>query len=69
MRVEPIAKDLAEREENATLQKAITLIQSATTNMQFLKLEGRPMLRLPEGKEKHKKKERHSNKADAGDDK
>ncbi len=69
VRVEPMPKDVSGRAENATLQKAITLIQSATTNMQFLKLEGKPILSLPEGKEKRKKKEVHSNKVDSGDDK
>lgn len=69
VRVEPIPKDVSGRAENATIQKAITLIQSATTNMQFLKLEGKPILRLPEGKEKRKKKEVHSNKVDSGDGK
>jgi hypothetical protein len=69
VRVEPMPKDVSGRAENATLQKAITLIQLATTNMQFLKLEGKPILSLPEGKEKRKKKEVHSDKVDSGDGK
>ena len=34
----------------------IHLIQAASKNMQFMKLEGKPILRLPEGKEKPKEK-------------
>jgi len=44
-----------EEKHNLELQKAITTIQSATVNMQFMKLEGQPILRLPEEKEKPKK--------------
>ena len=42
--------------ENENVQRAIAAIQSATANMQFLKLECQPILRLPEGKEKSEKK-------------
>lgn len=37
-----------EIENNPILLKAIETIQAATSNMQFLKLEGNPILRLPE---------------------
>jgi len=32
------------------------MIQAATKNMQFMKIDGPPILRLPEGKEKPKGK-------------
>lgn len=65
VRVEPVPeKD--QKAENEELQKAIAVIQSAAANMQFLNLEGEPILRLPEGKPEGKKtkrtkKEPHSN--------
>lgn len=55
VRVEPLTKR-DQQTENEELQKAIALIQSAAANMQFLKLEGQPVLKLPEGKEKTTKK-------------
>lgn len=59
VRVAPITiPDGEEKEkdsENEELLQAITKIQSATANMQFMKLEGPPILRLPEKKEKPKK--------------
>ena len=57
VRVAPTPKSEDEEKENKELQKAIAAIQAATANMQFMKLEGQPILRLPEGKEKPKKKE------------
>jgi hypothetical protein len=42
--------------EDKALMGALEKIQSATANMQFIKLEGQPLLSLPEGKEKSKKK-------------
>ncbi len=57
VRVAPIVEKDEKAQDNVQLQKVIALIQSATANMQFLKLGGRPILRLPEGKEKPKKKE------------
>ena len=57
VRVEPIVKEKDEGKENPEIQRAIAAIQSATANMQFMKLEGQPILRLPEGKEKPKKNE------------
>jgi hypothetical protein len=57
VRVAPPAKAKDEEKQDAELQKAIAAIQAATPNMQFMKLEGQPILRLPEGKEKPKKKE------------
>jgi len=46
-----------EAKQDAELKKAYAAIQAATANMQFMKLEGQPILQLPEGKEKQKKKE------------
>lgn len=57
VRVAPIPKPKEEEKENKELNKAIEAIQAATANMQFLKLEGKPILKLPEGNEKPKKKE------------
>lgn len=57
VRVAPPLKAKDEEKQDAELQKAIAAIQAATPNMQFMKLEGKPILRLPEGKEKPKKKE------------
>jgi hypothetical protein len=47
VRVAPVTKP-DEKESNRILLKAIETIQAATSNMQFLKLEGNPILRLPE---------------------
>lgn len=57
VRVARIPKPEDQGKENKELQKAIEAIQVATANMQFLKLEGKPILKLPEGNEKPKKKE------------
>jgi hypothetical protein len=56
VRVEPIAAT-EEAAENKELENAIAVIQSAVSNMQYLKLEGQPILRLPEKKDDPKKKE------------
>lgn len=52
VRVGPLPKS---DEEDKELRKAVESIQLATVNMQFLKLEGKPILKLPEGKEDLKK--------------
>ncbi|MBI5599414.1 MAG: hypothetical protein HY890_06720 [Deltaproteobacteria bacterium] len=57
VRVAPTPKSETEEKEDKELQKAIATIQSATANMQFMKLEGQPILQLPEREEKPKKKE------------
>jgi len=57
VRVEPIVKKKDEEKENAEIQRAIAAIQSATENMQFMKLEGQPILKLPEGKEEKREEE------------
>jgi hypothetical protein len=56
VRVEPPAKDDS-KPQSEQLQKAVAAIQSATASMQFLKLEGQPLLKLPESIGKPKKKE------------
>ena len=56
VRAEPLDKK-SDQEENKRLQAAIATIQAATANMQYMKLEGKPILRLPEVIEKQKKKE------------
>jgi hypothetical protein len=56
VRVEPVTKNKDEKEDK-DLESAIEAIQGATTNMQFMKLEGQPILKLPEIKDKSKKKE------------
>lgn len=56
VRVEPPVKD-EKAGESEEVRKAVELIQAAAPNMQFLKLEGQPLLRLPEGEAKPKKKE------------
>lgn len=55
VRVEPLAKadESATKEET---KQAVETIMAASSKMEFLKLEGPPILRLPEGKEKPKKK-------------
>ena len=57
VRVAPTSKPEEGEKENKELQKAIAAIQASTVNMQFLKLDGKPILKLPEGKEKIKKNE------------
>ncbi len=45
VRCKPLAAGKPEKEET---KKAIAAIQAATANMQFLKLDGKPILKLPE---------------------
>ena len=56
VRVAPAPKQLDGESANEELQQAIVAIQSATPKMQFMRLEGEPILSLPE-KEKQMKKE------------
>jgi len=46
VRCEPVAD--SETSENTQTREAIAAIQTASENMQFLKLDGRPILKLPE---------------------
>jgi hypothetical protein len=57
VRVAPITEENTESDENKgdELKKSIATIQAATPNMQFMNLEGQPILRLPETEKKQKK--------------
>jgi hypothetical protein len=57
VRVEAIEKAPDGESCDEELQNAIADIRAATENMQFMKLEGHPLLTLPETIEKPKKKE------------
>ena len=57
VRVEPPAPS-DPRAKDEAVQKAVAAIQSAAPNMQFLKLEGQPLLQLPETIEKDEKAEK-----------
>lgn len=56
VRVEPLEEDQQPEENKKDLQEQIQIIQSASKNMEFMKMEGTPILHLLEGKEKHKGK-------------
>jgi hypothetical protein len=56
VRVEPLDTKDQEAKQATDLTNAIQLIQAASKNMQFLKLDGKPILKLPEGKRKKKGK-------------
>ena len=62
VRIEPPDKPLENAKQEKELQKAVGTIQGASENMQYMKLEGPPILALPEkvesgkgGKSKAKK--------------
>lgn len=56
VRTEPIPAEKEQNENQEELRKQIQIIQSAAKNMEFIKLEGEPILKLIESKEKHKGK-------------
>lgn len=56
VRVEPLQKPPQEDKGTKEVLEKIQMIQAATKNMQFMKIDGPPILRLPEGKEKPKGK-------------
>jgi hypothetical protein len=56
VRVEPMKEVAPESDDAKKKAEQITAIQAATKNMQFMKLEGAPILRLPESVEKTKSK-------------
>ncbi|MBI5187157.1 MAG: hypothetical protein HZA01_15745 [Nitrospinae bacterium] len=62
VRVAPVPQQMEIDKASEELQKAIAVIQTSTSNMQFMKLEGQPIPRLPEAADKPKKKECDSNK-------
>ncbi len=55
VRVQPMKAD-DQVAQDAQTKSAIELIQKATQNMQFLRLEGQPILKLEDGKRKKKEK-------------
>jgi len=57
VRVAPTQAKKSEGEEDEKLQQQIATILAATTNMQFMKLEGQPILKLTETVEKPTKKQ------------
>lgn len=50
VRVEPLEHDESQKKQDTQTMKSIELIQAATKNMQFLKLGGEPILKLPDNK-------------------
>ena len=56
VRVEPLTEAAPEDKKAEDASAKIHLIQEASKNMQLMKLEGKPILRLPETKEKPKEK-------------
>jgi hypothetical protein len=56
VRVSATSKKSESEQEDEELKRGVAAIQSATANMQFLKLEGQPILRLPEKADKPEKK-------------
>ena len=57
VRAEPAPKAKEGEEQSPELSEAITAIQAAAKSMEYMKLEGKPILKLPEGKETAKKKD------------
>lgn len=57
VRVAPVAKKEGQDPDTPEVQKAITTIQSLGEKLQYLKLEGKPILELPEEQGKSKKPE------------
>lgn len=53
-------KSTADKEKDAELNKAVETIQAAAPSMQFIRLEGKPILHLPESVKKHKKEDKES---------
>jgi hypothetical protein len=56
VRVEPLKESAQDNEEAKKTAEQICTIQGASKNMQFIKLEGVPILKLPENAEKQKTK-------------
>jgi hypothetical protein len=56
VRVEPLHVDQEQNENQKDLKEQIQKIQAAAKNMEFMKLEGEPILKRIESKEKHKGK-------------
>lgn len=58
VRVAPVVEKTEGVKGNIDTLRAITAIPAAMANMQYMKLEGKPILRLPEVEDKTKKKKR-----------
>jgi len=56
VRVEPLKVTPQDNETTKKTAEQIGIIQAASKNMQFIKLEGKPILKLPENVEKQKPK-------------
>jgi hypothetical protein len=56
VRVEPLPQKEEDAKKDPQVGEDIRTIQSATPKMQFMKLEGQPILKLPEGKISPRKK-------------
>lgn len=57
VRIEPMVTKGEKTTDSKEFDDALAAIQAAVPNMQYLKLEGQPILRLPEKKDDPKKKE------------
>ena len=57
VRVEPPSKDDSKAKDE-TVGKAVAAIQAATSNMKFMRLQGQPLLQLPEKLRKEEKSEK-----------
>jgi len=64
VRVQPLANNDQTTEAAIQIKTSIDLIQKAAGNMQFLKLDGQPILKLPEGREKKEVKDNKKDKKD-----
>jgi hypothetical protein len=58
VRAEPLQKAAADDKKAQKASEQIAMIQAATENMEFMKLEGPPILSLPENKKEEKKKDK-----------
>jgi len=56
VRVEPVREPVQDNEAAKKTAEQIATIQAASKNMQFMKLEGAPILKLPENAERQKPK-------------
>lgn len=54
VRIQPLK--LQDDKSDSEIKEAVTIIQKACANMQFLKLDGQPILKLPEADQKEKEK-------------
>jgi hypothetical protein len=62
VRVEPPQPTEGEKGQDAEMTEYVSTIQNASKQMQFLKLEGEPILQLTEGSDKEELKSKHKSK-------